>query len=78
MGDPELEAANLGEDRYSPGEIKVAGVDEKRTDASPDGWVRPSEWLQRLIDEYGGQHGGESETCQLAAIPIKLLPPSSP
>jgi len=72
MGVPELEAVDLDEDRYSPGEAKVAGVDEKRIDAPPDRWIPPNEWLQRLIDEYGGQHGGESETLPAGSDPNRV------
>lgn len=72
MGVPELEPVDLDKDRYSPGEVKVAGVDEKRIDASPDRWVPPNEWLQRLIDEYGGQHGGESETLPAGSDPNRV------
>lgn len=72
MGVPELEAVDLGEDGYSPGEFKVAGLDEKRIDASPNPWIPPNEWLQRLIDEYGGQHGGESETLPAGSDPNRV------
>jgi hypothetical protein len=72
MGVLELEAVDLDEDRYSPGEVKVAGVDEKRIDASLDRWVPPNEWLQRLMDEYGGQHGGESETLPAGSDPNRV------
>ncbi|KAM0807083.1 putative Oligopeptide transporter 2 [Seiridium cardinale] len=44
-----------------PGDVKVVNVDEK-TDALPENWVPPEEWLQRLADEYSGQHGGGTET----------------
>jgi hypothetical protein len=59
MGSPEFEAINKEMD--SPGELKAAGVDEK-SDSSPDQWLPPDEWVQRLIAEYSGQHGGDSET----------------
>jgi hypothetical protein len=60
MGAPELVAVE--KEMYSSGDVKVVGVDEKRIDTSPDRWVPPNEWLMRLVDEYSGQHGGNSET----------------
>ncbi|KAH8647651.1 oligopeptide transporter 2 [Xylariales sp. PMI_506] len=39
---------------------KVVGLNEKVSTLPAEGWVPPSEWLQRLIDEYAGQHDGET------------------
>jgi hypothetical protein len=66
MGVPELEAVGLDEDRYSPGEVIVAGVDEKRIDASPNRTSMVGSMEEKV------------RRCQLAAIPIELLTPSSP
>lgn len=44
-----------------PNDSKVASFNEK-TESSPDRWVPPNEWLSRLVDEYSGKHGGETET----------------
>jgi hypothetical protein len=70
MGIPELEAVDA--DTYSTGDVKVVGVDEKRIDGSPDRWVPPNEWLIRLMEEYSGQHGGESETLPAGSDPNRV------
>jgi hypothetical protein len=62
-------------EKYSPDDVNVADVDEKRItqyDSSPslsDSWLPPEEWLERLVEEYSGQHGGESETFPAGADP---------
>jgi len=53
MGVPEL----VGVDTFD--DLKSVGINEK-IDALSDRWVPPDEWLMRLVDEYGGQHGGET------------------
>ena len=59
MGVPEFKAHD--NEMESPRDIKVSsGVDEKRVDASPDRWVPPGDWITRLVEEYSGQHGGET------------------
>jgi hypothetical protein len=67
MGVPELEAIDPGMD--SPGDPKVTDISEKRIDESPDRWVPPNEWLERLVAEYGGQHGGDTETLPAGSDP---------
>jgi len=70
MGIPELAAVDPG--TGSPGDAKVTRTDEKRIDESPDRWVPPNEWLLRLMVEYGGQHGGDSETLPAGSDPNRV------
>lgn len=35
-------------------------IDEKRVDIWPGRWQAPEEWLTRFIEEYSGQHTGET------------------
>jgi hypothetical protein len=58
VGEPEFEAD--GNEMESAGDIKGVGFDEKRIDASPDRWAPPEDWITRLVEEYSGQHGGET------------------
>lgn len=44
-----------------PADSKTIDVHEK-SDASSAQWVPPEEWVLRLIDEYSGRHGGDTET----------------
>ena len=63
------------DEKHSPDDDKVVGVDEKRLGASPspsDRWVAPNEWLVRLEEEYGGQHGGQSETLPAGSDPERI------
>ncbi|KAE9363835.1 oligopeptide transporter 2 [Stipitochalara longipes BDJ] len=56
-----------------PDDVRVIGADEKRIDGydlSPslsDRWLPPEEWLDRFVQEYSGQHGGDSETLPAGA-----------
>jgi hypothetical protein len=56
----------------SPGDAKVTGIDEKRIDESPHRWMPPNQWLLRLMVEYGGQHGGDSETLPAGSDPNRV------
>jgi hypothetical protein len=59
--------------KLSPGSIMSSdsvndvGIDEpkvvalyEKTEVSPERWVPPQEWLERLVSEYAGQHDGEA------------------
>jgi hypothetical protein len=52
----------------SAGDMKVGGFNEK-TDSASDHWEPPSEWLARLIDEYSGKHGRDTETLPPGSDP---------
>lgn len=55
------------------GDVRVVGVEEKGRDASlSDRWTPPNEWLQRLVDEYSGEHGGQSETLPAGSDPDRI------
>lgn len=53
------------------GDVKVAGVDEK-TEVASNGWAPPGEWLARLIEEYSGKHGGDTETLPAGSDPHRV------
>lgn len=70
MSDPEL--VTVSKETSSPDHSKIDGVDEK-TNALPDHWVPPAEWLARLLSEYGGQHGGDTETLPAGCDPDRAV-----
>ncbi len=84
MGDEfssgDVKVVGVGEKRVdsspSRSETKVFGVDEKRYDAPPslnENWEAPSEWIQRLLAEYTGEHSGQSETLPAGADPNRVV-----
>lgn len=65
------------DEKHSLGDVKAVSANEKRLDTSPspspsDRWVAPNEWLQRLVEEYSGQHGGDSETLPAGSDPNRI------
>lgn len=65
-------------EKLSADDVKVAGANEKQIDGydlSPslsDRWLPPEEWLERFVQEYSGQHGGDSETLPAGADPNRV------
>ncbi|RDW72238.1 oligopeptide transporter 2 [Coleophoma crateriformis] len=60
-----------------PVDEKVVNVNEKNLDrydspAPSDRWIPPEEWLERLIADYSGQHGGNSETLPPGTDPHRM------
>lgn len=39
----------------------------------PDWWAPPAEWVARLLDEYTGQHGGDTETLPAGSDPDRVV-----
>lgn len=63
------------DDKDLSGDSKVVHINEKRLDTSPgasEGWVAPDEWHLRLIEEYSGQHSGQSETLPAGSDPDRI------
>lgn len=56
-----MEVAESDEKPAPHGGPKAIGVNEK-SDSLTDRWAPPSEWIQRLVDEYSGRHGRDTET----------------
>lgn len=42
---------------------------DEKADPSATGWTVPEEWIARFIDEYTGEHGGQSETLPPGSDP---------
>jgi hypothetical protein len=65
-------------EKLSADDVKVAGANEKQIDGydlSPslsDRWLPPEEWLERFVQEYSGQHSGDSETLPAGADPNRV------
>lgn len=59
----------------SLGDVKAIGLDEKTevVPESPDRWAPPNEWLARLLDEYTGQHGDDTETLPAGSDPDRVI-----
>lgn len=56
-------------------DVKVVKVDEKTEviSESVDPWVPPSEWVDRLLDEYTGEHEGSTETLPAGSDPDRVV-----
>jgi hypothetical protein len=55
----------------SIGDVKLVGIDEK-TEAIPDRWTPPLEWVERFVDEYSGNHGEDTETLPAGSDPDRV------
>jgi hypothetical protein len=57
------------------GDVNVVGLDEKTetVPVSPDGWAPATDWIARLLDEYTGQHGGDTETLPAGSDPDRAV-----
>ncbi|KAI0481607.1 oligopeptide transporter 2 [Xylaria cf. heliscus] len=53
------------------GDVKAVDINEK-TDALSDHWVPPNEWIARFLDEYSGNHGGNTETLPAGSDPDRV------
>lgn len=59
----------------SLGDVKAIDIAEKvneKIDPVPDRWAPPNEWLTRLVDEYSGKHGGDTETLPAGSDPDRV------
>jgi hypothetical protein len=70
-----LELVVVDNKMASLGDVKAIGLDEKTevVPESPDRWAPPNEWLARLLDEYTGQHGDDTETLPAGSDPDRVV-----
>jgi hypothetical protein len=48
---------------------KGKDVQDEKAQSPDQGWTVPEDWISRFIDDYTGEHGGQSETLPPGADP---------